>query len=194
MGHKGVTCAPKSWIPSAFGGSAGGGTVLSCCLALFSLDGADHNHSERTRVNSTASYLLSPAKRWPVNATHASAWATTEHTDAHVYLQVLRAHMWPCHGISQDYNLHSYKESIIPGLTFPNSLGLINPCNSSSQLTSQAHPMALWLLGTPWTVAHQAPLSMGFSGKNTGAGCHFLLQRIFPTQGSNPHVLCPLNW
>ena len=24
-----------------------------------------------------------------------------------------------------------------------------------------------------------------FSGKNTGVGCHFLLQRIFPTQGSN---------
>ena len=29
-----------------------------------------------------------------------------------------------------------------------------------------------------------------FPGKNTGVGCHFLLQRIFPTQGSNlglPH-------
>ena len=25
--------------------------------------------------------------------------------------------------------------------------------------------------------------------KNTGAGCHFLLQRIFPTQGSNSHLL-----
>ena len=25
-----------------------------------------------------------------------------------------------------------------------------------------------------------------FSGKNTGVGCHFFLQRIFPTQGSNP--------
>ena len=24
--------------------------------------------------------------------------------------------------------------------------------------------------------------------------CHFLLQVIFPTQGSNPHLLCPLNW
>jgi len=24
------------------------------------------------------------------------------------------------------------------------------------------------------------------SGKNTGEGCHFLLQGIFPTQGSNP--------
>ena len=34
-----------------------------------------------------------------------------------------------------------------------------------------------------WTVVHRAPLSMGFSGKNTGGGCHFLLQRIFPDPG-----------
>ena len=33
-----------------------------------------------------------------------------------------------------------------------------------------------------------------FSGKNTGAGCHFLLQGIFPTQGSNPHLLCLLHY
>ena len=31
-------------------------------------------------------------------------------------------------------------------------------------------------LATPWTVACQASLSMGFLGKNTGVGCHFLLQ------------------
>ena len=31
-------------------------------------------------------------------------------------------------------------------------------------------------------------------GKNTGMGCHALLQGIFPTQGSNPHLLCPLHW
>ena len=74
------------------------------------------------------------------------------------------------------------------------------------------------LFATPWTVAYQAPLSMGFSrqeywsglpfpsprdlpdqgikprsptlwdfpGKNTGMGCHFLLQVISLTQGSNP--------
>ena len=30
-------------------------------------------------------------------------------------------------------------------------------------------------------------------GKNTGAGCHALLQGIFPTQGSNPTLLCLLN-
>ena len=32
--------------------------------------------------------------------------------------------------------------------------------------------------------------SWDFPGKNTGGGCHFLLQGIFPTQGSNSH-LCP---
>ena len=38
---------------------------------------------------------------------------------------------------------------------------------------------------TPWTVAYQAPLSMGFSGKSAGVDCHFLRQEIFQTQGSN---------
>ena len=28
-----------------------------------------------------------------------------------------------------------------------------------------------------------------FSGKNTGMGCHFFLQGIFPTQGSDPRLL-----
>ena len=42
-------------------------------------------------------------------------------------------------------------------------------------------------LVTPWTVTHQAPLSWDSPGKNTGVGCHFLLQGTFPTQGSNLH-------
>ena len=42
------------------------------------------------------------------------------------------------------------------------------------------------LFVTPWKTVHQAPLSMGFSSQNTGVGCHFVLQGIFPTQGSNP--------
>ena len=33
-----------------------------------------------------------------------------------------------------------------------------------------------------------------FPGKNTGVGCHFLLQGIFLTQGSNPHLLHRLHW
>ena len=33
----------------------------------------------------------------------------------------------------------------------------------------------VWLRATPWTAAYQASPSMG-PGKNTGVGCHFLLQ------------------
>ena len=33
-----------------------------------------------------------------------------------------------------------------------------------------------------------------FSGKYTGVGCHCLLEGIFPTQGSNPHLLCLVHW
>ena len=33
----------------------------------------------------------------------------------------------------------------------------------------------------PHDLAHQAPLSMEFSGKNAGEGSHSLLQGIFPT-------------
>ena len=39
---------------------------------------------------------------------------------------------------------------------------------------------------TPWTVAYQLLHQWGSPGKNTGVGCRFLLQGIFPTQGSNP--------
>ena len=38
-------------------------------------------------------------------------------------------------------------------------------------------------------VVCQAPLFMGFSSKNTGVGCHFLLQGIFLTQELNPGLL-----
>ena len=33
-----------------------------------------------------------------------------------------------------------------------------------------------------------------FPGKNTGVGCHALLQGIFQTQGSNLHLLYLLHW
>ena len=45
-----------------------------------------------------------------------------------------------------------------------------------------------------WIVAHQAPLSLGFSRKKTGVGCHVLFQGIFPIQGSGLCLLCLLHW
>ena len=44
------------------------------------------------------------------------------------------------------------------------------------------------LFATPWTITHQAP-PWDFLGGSSGGGCHFLLQRIFPTHGLNTHLL-----
>ena len=44
---------------------------------------------------------------------------------------------------------------------------------------------------TPWTVAHQAPLSMEFSRQEYWRGCHSFLQGIFLTQGLNPRPVSP---
>ena len=47
---------------------------------------------------------------------------------------------------------------------------------------------------TPWTAAHQVPLSMKFFRQDTGVGYHFLLQGIFLTQGFTWHLLGLLHW
>ena len=51
----------------------------------------------------------------------------------------------------------------------------------------------VWLFATPWTVACQAPLTMGFPRQEYWSGLHFL-QRIFPTQELNPSLLSLLHW
>ena len=45
------------------------------------------------------------------------------------------------------------------------------------------------LSGAPWTVTRHDSSSQNFPGKNTGAGCYFLLQGIFQTEGSNLSLL-----
>ena len=67
---------------------------------------------------------------------------------------------------------------------YPNHVGACVP----------SHFSCILLLATLWTAARQAPWSMGFSRKCTGVDCCFLLQGIFLTQGSNPSLLCLLNW
>ena len=64
--------------------------------------------------------------------------------------------------------------------------------NGSCAVVSHLH--CVQLFGIIWTRAHQAPLFMGFSGKDTGVGCLALLQEIFLPQGSNPNLLCLLHW
>ena len=57
----------------------------------------------------------------------------------------------------------------------------------------------VWLLATPWTVAGQAPLSMGFSRQEYWRRLPFPSPRDFPTQELNPglrhcrRILCQLS-
>ena len=50
----------------------------------------------------------------------------------------------------------------------------------------------VWLCD-PMDCSPQGSSVHGFPGKNTGVGCHFLLQEIFSTQGLNLHLLCLLH-
>ena len=51
----------------------------------------------------------------------------------------------------------------------------------------------VWFFVTSWIVAHHGTVTLlcpwHFSGKNIGVCCHFLLQGIFLTRGSNPGLL-----
>ena len=49
------------------------------------------------------------------------------------------------------------------------------------------------LFATPWAIAW-LPCPGNFVGKNTGVGCHFLFQAVFPTQGPKLPVLPLLHW
>ena len=44
------------------------------------------------------------------------------------------------------------------------------------------------LFATLWTGLTRLFCLWDSSGRNTGAGCHFLLQEIFPTQELNPYI------
>jgi len=63
------------------------------------------------------------------------------------------------------------------------SLPVVPPGKPQSSLCQSLSHVRLFV--TPWTVARQASLSMGFPRQDTGAGCHLLLQGIFLIQGSN---------
>ena len=57
-------------------------------------------------------------------------------------------------------------------------------CSRSGVSDSVTHGLQPTRLLRPWD----------FPGKNIGVGCHFLLQGIFPTQGSNLRLLHLLHW
>ena len=77
--------------------------------------------------------------------------------------------VWLCYSM----NLSKFSLNAICILSFPEVLAyfLILEILCACVLS------CIWLFVICGTIAHQAPLSMDFLGKNTGVGCHFLLQR-----------------
>ena len=57
-----------------------------------------------------------------------------------------------------------------------------------------SHFSCVWLFATTWTVARQAPLSMGFSRQEYWSGLSCPPQGIFLTQGLNACLPCLLYW
>ena len=66
-------------------------------------------------------------------------------------------------------------------------LSLCNPMDCSPPSSSARGILKARIL--EWTAFSLSPKKERKKKKNTGMGCHALLQRIFPTQGSNPHLL-----
>ena len=58
-------------------------------------------------------------------------------------------------------------------------------CNLLCLLVEASVPAHIW---------QSTSVQFSCSGKNTGVGHHALLQGVFPTQGSNLHLLCHLHW
>ena len=57
-----------------------------------------------------------------------------------------------------------------------------------------SHFSRVRLFATLWTVTARLLCPWDSPGKNTGVGCHTLLQGIFPTQGSNLCLLHLVHW
>ena len=102
--------------------------------------------------------------------------------------------------------LHFFTFSQIPFFLRPMKMPRISAFSASSEALQQSQPswpqgpdswnITLSRWGGGWfgdtsNTLHTLCilfilLLQDFPGKSTGVGCHFLLQRIFPTQGSNP--------
>ena len=72
------------------------------------------------------------------------------------------------------------------------------PWESRSRCFCGAWEHAMLILShsvaTLWTVACWLLCPWGSPGKNTGVSCYALFQSLFPTQGSNLHLLWLLHW
>ena len=98
----------------------------------------------------------------------------TEHTNAHTHTHTFPYKYWVGQKVCLYFSLISYRKTQRTVLAKP--LTERNWKWSRSVLSNSFRPTRLL---HPWD----------FPGKSAGVGCHFFLQEIFLTQGSNPDLL-----
>ena len=77
----------------------------------------------------------------------------------------------------QTFNIHEYKNTFVSNSEDINILAQISKAKSLSRVR---------LFVTPWTAAHQAPQSMGFSRQEYWSGLPFLSPEDLPNSGIKP--------
>ena len=154
-------------------------------LLLFSLI-SNQYEKKKTFVHLTALTRLMGSISCPYPYVCHGSW---------LILHFQAPYTWPWlskHDLQQQYLAVFFV--VVCFLALPANIGFILPerflgirvCSLAQSCLTLCDPMDHSLLGSS---VHGI-----FSGKNTGVCCHFLLQRIFPIQGSNPSLLCLLHW
>ena len=94
----------------------------------------------------------------------------------------------PCECRSEQSQLQTFREETAPHV--PEQRPWSTPETHITLLINYCClvPRLCLTLATPWTVGHQAPLSMGFPWQEYWSGCYFLLREIVWSQGSNLHL------
>ena len=140
---------------------------------------------------SVMSYSLQPHGLWPIRIIYPLSFlGKNTGVDCHFLLQTI----FPTQGLNSHllHLLHWQVDSLsLHNLGSPNESQKREQCVCVcvcvySVVSDSLWPPRLWptRLFSPWD----------FPGKNTGVGCHFLLQEVFRIQRLNSHLLCLLHW
>ena len=100
-----------------------------------------------------------------------------------------------CIGQLPFHSATSFVENFVTKVCTPNSIQCLFPLDLNLRQTYlllllPGHFSRVRLCVTAQTAARQAFLSLGFSSKNTGVGCHFLLQYMKVKSESEVAQLC----
>ena len=94
---------------------------------------------------------------------------------------VLTVASWPAYGFLKSQAPKSCSHFLVYGASLDSAVGV--------QLLS-----CVWLFVTPWTVACQAPLSLGFPRQEYWSGVPFPSPGELPDPGIEPESVCLLHW